>query len=94
MEGLVAFVTAIFLVIYSSGLFALAFSWTRNRIGRIVSRVFAVISIVTGIWLAITLIDSNGVFVGGIPVLLGAFSLYNSLRRKRQEGAKLDTWKS
>ena len=94
MEGLVAFVTAILLVIYSSGLFALAFSWTRNRIGRIVSRVFAVISIVTGIWLAITLIDSNGVFVGGIPVLLGAFSLYNSLRRKRQEGAKLDTWKS
>ena len=94
MEGLVAFVTAILLVIYSSGLFALAFSWTRNRIGRIVSRVFAVISIVTGIWLALTLIDSNGVFVGGIPVLLGAFSLYNSLRRKRQERAKLDTWKS
>ena len=83
MEGLVAFVTAILLVIYSSGLFALAFSWTRNRIGRIVSRVFAVISIVTGTWLAITLLDSNGLFVGGIPVLLGAFSLYNSLRRNR-----------
>ena len=83
MEGLVALVTAILLVIYSSGLFALAFSWTRNRIGRIVSRVFAVISIVTGIWLAITLIDGNGVMVGGIPVLLGAFSLYNSLRRNR-----------
>jgi hypothetical protein len=83
MEGLVALVTVILLVIYSSGLFALALSWTRNRIGRIVSRVFAVISIVTGIWLAITLIDGNGVMVGGIPVLLGAFSLYNSLRRNR-----------
>lgn len=83
MEGLVALVTVIFLVIYSSGLFALALSWTRNRIGRIVSRVFAVISIVTGTWLAITLLDSNGLFVGGIPVLLGAFSLYNSLRRNR-----------
>lgn len=83
MEGLVALVTVILLVIYSSGLFALALSWTRNRIGRIVSRVFAVISTVTGIWLAITLIDGNGVMVGGIPVLLGAFSLYNSLRRNR-----------
>jgi hypothetical protein len=83
MEGLVALVTVIFLVIYSSGLFALALSWTRNRIGRIVSRVFAVISIVTGTWLAITLLDGNGLFVGGIPVLLGAFSLYNSLRRNR-----------
>lgn len=83
MEGLVALVTVIFLVIYSSGLFALALSWTRNRIGRIVSRVFAVISIVTGTWLAITLLDSNGLFVGGIPVLLGAFSLYNTLRRNR-----------
>ena len=83
MEGLAALVTVILLVIYSSGLFALALSWTRNRIGRIVSRVFAVISTVTGIWLAITLIDDNGVMVGGIPVLLGAFSLYNSLRRNR-----------
>jgi hypothetical protein len=83
MEGLVALVTVILLVIYSSGLFALALSWTRNRIGRIISRVFAVISIVTGLWLAATLIDGNGVMVGGIPVLLGAFSLYNSLRRNR-----------
>ncbi|MCF8536267.1 MAG: hypothetical protein K9G66_05265 [Rhodoluna sp.] len=83
MEGLAALVTVILLVIYSSGLFALALSWTRNRIGRIVSRVFAIISILTGLWLAITLIDGNGVMVGGIPVLLGAFSLYNSRRRNR-----------
>ena len=83
MEGLAALVIVILLVIYSSGLFAFALSWTRNRIGRIVSRVFAIISILTGLWLAITLIDGNGVMVGGIPVLLGAFSLYNSLRRNR-----------
>jgi hypothetical protein len=83
MEGLAALVTVILLVIYSSGFFALALSWTRNRIGRIVSRVFAIISILTGLWLAIALIDGNGVMVGGIPVLLGAFSLYNSLRRNR-----------
>ena len=83
MEGLAALVSVILLVIYSSGLFALALSWTRNRIGRIVSRVFAIISILTGLWLAIALIDGNGVMVGGIPVLLGAFSLYNSRRRNR-----------
>ncbi len=83
MEGLAALVIIMLLVIYSSGLFALALSWMRNRIGRVISRVFAVISIVAGIWLAITLLDSNGLFVGGIPVLLGAFSLYNSLRRNR-----------
>lgn len=83
MEGLAALVTFILLFIYSSGLFALALSWMRNRVGRIVSRVFAVIAIVTGTWLAVTLIDGNGLLVGGIPVLLGAFSLYNSLRRNR-----------
>jgi predicted PurR-regulated permease PerM len=83
MEGLAALVTVILLVIYSSGLFAFALSWMRNRIGRIISRVFAVIAIVTGVLLAIVLIDGNGVMVGGIPVLLGAFSLYNSIRRNR-----------
>ncbi|MFY7862439.1 MAG: hypothetical protein ACOVN6_00725, partial [Rhodoluna sp.] len=66
-----------------SGLFAFALSWMRNRIGRIVSRVFAVIAIVTGVLLAIVLIDGNGIMVGGLPVLLGAFSLYNSIRRNR-----------
>jgi predicted PurR-regulated permease PerM len=83
MEGLAALVTVILLVIYSSGLFAFALSWMRNRIGRIISRVFAVIAIVTGVLLAIVLIDGNGIMVGGIPVLLGAFSLYNSIRRNR-----------
>jgi len=60
----------------------------------ILSRVLAGFAIVSGIWLATTLIDGNGVFVGGIPVMLGAFALIKSLRRKRQERAKLDTWKS
>jgi predicted PurR-regulated permease PerM len=83
MEGLAALVTVILLVIYSSGLFAFALSWMRNRIGRIVSRVFAVIAIVTGVLLAIVLIDGNGIMVGGLPALLGAFSLYNSIRRNR-----------
>lgn len=83
MEGLAAAVTIILLLIYSSGIVALALSWMRNRVGKIVSRVFAVISIVTGGWLAITLLDGNGWLAGGIPVLVGAFSLFNSLRRNR-----------
>lgn len=94
MEGLVAVVVAMLLVLYSSAILALALSWIRGGFLMIVSRVLAGFAIASGTWLAITLIDGNGVFVGGIPVLLGAFALFNSLRRKRQESAKLETWKS
>lgn len=94
MEGLVALVVTILLVIYSSAIMAVALSWIRQGFLMILSRVLAGFAIVSGIWLATTLIDGNGVFVGGIPVMLGAFALINSLRRKRQERAKLDTWKS
>jgi hypothetical protein len=94
MEGLVALVVTILLVIYSSAIMAVALSWIRQGFLMILSRVLAGFAIVSGTWLAATLIDGNGVFVGGIPVLLGAFALINSLRRKRQERAKLDTWKS
>lgn len=82
MEGLVALVVTIVLVVFSSAILAVALSWIRSGVLRIVSRVLASFAIVSGGWLAITLIDGNGVFVGGIPVLLGAFALFNSLRRK------------
>lgn len=94
MEGLVAVVVAMLLVVYSSAILASALSWIRGGFLMIVSRVLAGFAIASGTWLAITLIDGNGLFVGGIPVLLGAFTLFNSLRRKRQESAKLVTWKS
>ena len=94
MEGLVAVVVTILLVVYSSAILAVALSWIRHGFLMIVSRVLAGFAIASGTWLALTLIDGNGVFVGGIPVMLGAFALINSLRRKRQERAKLDTWKS
>lgn len=83
MEGLAAVVTIILLVIYSSGLSALALSWARSKWLRIASRTFAVISIVSGLWLAAALFDGNGVLVGGIPVALGAVSLFISIRRNR-----------
>lgn len=83
MEGLAAVVTVILLVIYFSGFSALALSWARSKWLRIASRTFAVISIVSGLWLAATLFDGNGVLVGGIPVVLGAVSLFISIRRNR-----------
>ncbi len=83
MEGLAALVTVILLVIYSSGLSALALAWAKSKWLRIASRTFAVMSILTGLWLAATLFEGNGVFVGGIPVALGAVSLFISIRRNR-----------
>lgn len=83
MEGLVAVVVTMLLVVYSSAILAVALSWMRRGFLMVVSRVFAGFAIATGIWMAVTLIDGNGIFVGGIPVLLGAFALFNSLRRKR-----------
>lgn len=94
MEGLVAIVAIILLVVYSSAILAVSLSWIRRGAFVIISRILAALAISSGTWLAVTLLDGNGLFVGGIPVLLGAFALFNSLRRKRQERVKLETWKS
>ena len=83
MESLAILVTVLLAAIYGSGVIALALAWTRNRIAMIVSRVFAFISMATGFWLFLTLFEGNGLFVGGIPVLLGAASLVISIRRNR-----------
>ncbi len=82
MESLVLLSSLILLVIYLSGLIAFGLSWLRNRIGNILTLIFGSISILTGSWLAITLINGNGLMVGGIPVLLGVFSIWNTLRVK------------
>jgi hypothetical protein len=68
------------LVIYLSGLIAFGLSWLRNRIGKILTLIFGSISVLSGAWVAITLISGNGLMVGGIPVLLGALSIWNTLR--------------
>ncbi len=83
MEGLAAVVTFILLVIYSSGFSALALAWAKSKWLRIASRTFAAIAIVSGFWLAATLFEGNGIFVGGVPILLGAISLAISIRRNR-----------
>jgi len=83
VESLALLASLILLVIYLSGFIAFGLSWLRNRIGNILTLIFGSISILTGSWLAITLINGNGLMVGGIPVLLGVFSIWNTLRVKK-----------
>ncbi len=80
MESLALLVSLMLLVIYLSGLIAFGLSWLRNRIGKILTLIFSSISVLSGAWVAITLISGNGLMVGGIPVLLGALSIWNTLR--------------
>ena len=83
MESLALLASLILLVIYLSGLIAFGLSWLRNRIGKILTLIFGSFSILSGAWVAITLITGNGLMVGGIPVLLGVFSIWNTLRLKK-----------
>ncbi len=83
MESLALLASLILLVIYLSGLIAFGLSWLRNRIGKILTLIFGSLSIVSGAWVAINLINGNGLMVGGIPVLLGVFSIWNTLRLKK-----------
>ncbi len=80
MESLALLVSLMLLVIYLSGLIAFGLSWLRNRIGKILTLIFSSISVLSGAWVAITLISGNGLMVGGIPVLLGVLSIWNTLR--------------
>ncbi len=83
MESLANFVAVLLAAIYGSGVIAFALAWPRNRVAMIISRVFAFISMATGFWLGFTLMNSNSLVVGGIPVLLGTAALIISLRRNR-----------
>jgi len=80
VESLALLVSLMLLVIYLSGLIAFSLSWLRNRIGKILTLIFSSISVLSGAWVAITLISGNGLMVGGIPVLLGVLSIWNTLR--------------
>lgn len=84
MESLAVLVMTILLAIYGSGIIAFALSWFRNKVVRIITFVFAGFSIASGVWLAITLLNGNGLFLGSIPVILGAFSAWNSNRSARR----------
>lgn len=83
MESLAALVMAMLLVIYGSAFTAFGLSWSRKNVLRMVTLVLASVAISTGVWLAATLIEGNGIIVGGIPVAVGLLSLINSYRRNR-----------
>jgi hypothetical protein len=83
MESLALLASLILLVIYLSGFIAFGLSWLRYRIGKILTLIFGSFSVLSGAWVAITLINGNGLMVGGIPVLLGGFSIWNTLRAKK-----------
>jgi hypothetical protein len=83
MESLATLVTLLLLAIYGSSVIALALAWSSNRIAIVVCRVFSFISMATGFWLGLTLMNENGWLVGGIPVLLGTAGLVVSVRRNR-----------
>ncbi len=86
MESLALLVSLMLLSIYLSGLIAFGLSWIRNQTGKFLTIIFGSISILSGVWVAITLINGNGLMVGGIPVLLGVLSIWNTLRVRKQKG--------
>ena len=83
MESLALLVSLMLLGIYSTGLIAFGFSWIRNKVAKVLTLIFGSISVATGVWLVVNLFEGNGLLVGGIPVLLGVFSIWNTLRRNR-----------
>lgn len=82
METLAYLVTAILAVIYGSSVIAFGFSWGSSKAAGVVTIIFASIGILTGLWIASQLIDGNGLMVGGIPILVSGFSIWNTLRRR------------
>lgn len=83
MESLAALVTVMLLVIYGSAFTAFGLSWSRKPSMRIATLLLASVAISTGVWLAASLIEGNGLIVGGVPVAVGLLSLINSYRRNR-----------
>ncbi|MEY3663599.1 MAG: hypothetical protein RI919_1115 [Actinomycetota bacterium] len=83
MESLALLVSIMLLVIFGAGFIAFGLSWFRSQWARIATYVFAAFSILSGLWLAVTLIDGNGLAVGFLPVALGAFSIFNTRRKAK-----------
>ena len=81
MESLALLVSLMLLAVYASGITAFVASWFRSSKAKIVTNLFGVISIISGILLWFSLSDGNGFFVGIIPISLGVFAILNHRRR-------------
>lgn len=80
MESLAFLSVLILLFIYSSALIAFGLSWIRHLVGKIFTIVFAVIGLITGIWISITLMEGNGILIGLTPILLSGIAIWNTFR--------------
>jgi CHASE2 domain-containing sensor protein len=75
MESLALLVSIMLLVIFGAGLIGFVLSWFKSPVTRVLTYIFASFSILSGVWLAVVLIDGNGLALGFLPVALGVFSI-------------------
>lgn len=83
MESLAVLAATIVSAIYLSSLLAFGFSWIKNKVGKILTLIFASIGIISGLWIGITLLAGNGIFIGGIALLISLFAIWNTFRRNK-----------
>lgn len=83
MESLAVTVSLILLAILSFGLGAVVFSWFRNPVTKVLTYVFASLSVAAGLWVGWVLIDGNGIAIALVPISLGLFGIWNLRRRNR-----------
>jgi hypothetical protein len=83
MESLALLVSIMLLVIFGAGVIAFVLSWFKSPVTRVLTYIFASFSILSGVWLAVALIDGNGLAVGFLPVALGVFSIFNARRKAK-----------
>ena len=86
MESLAQTVVLILLAILSFGLGAVVFSWFRSPVTKVLTYVFASLSLVAGLWVGWVLIDGNGIPIALVPISLGLFGIWN-LRRRNKAGS-------
>jgi hypothetical protein len=83
MESLAQTVVLILLGILSFGLGSFVFSWFRNPVTKVLTYVFASLSIAAGLWVGWVLIDGNGIPIALVPISLGLFGIWNLRRRNK-----------
>lgn len=86
MESLVYAVVLILAGMYGSTLLGLIFSFFGRHISaRIITYTFSWIGIVLGGMLIVNSeAGGNSLAVGGIPIVVGAFNIYNAIRTKNK----------
>jgi hypothetical protein len=84
MESLALLATLVMLFVFSSSILAFSFSWAKNKVMKILTFIFSGLGLASGLWVMITLINGNGLFIGVIPVLLSGFAIWNTIKRTKQ----------